>query len=748
MAGVLYRMQLRSSLIPIPRALRVLFALAFFLNYSESMSQFQKASHEKVMSNKLKDEKSPYLQSAAHQPVDWLPWSEEAFQRAKSEDKPILLDIGAVWCHWCHVMDGESYENSEVAKIINDQFIPVKVDRDERPDIDTRYQTAVSTLSGQGGWPLTALLTPDGKVFYGGTYFPPEDRYGRPGLKRILQTLGEKYRSDRAAIVQSAEELFSHLQNATDHSADSLELSESLVDGALSSISNSFDIRNGGFGGAPKFPHASAIEFLLWKHFLTKDEWMSTVIDSTLKMMARGGVYDQLAGGFHRYSTDEKWIVPHFEKMLYDNAELLKNYVHAYQATGDEFFRETALGIISFVKTVLSDQERGGFYASQDADVGMNDDGDYFTWTAEEAKAALSPDEFEVISMYYHLNGAGEMHSSGRHVLHVSWDVGEVADSLKKTVPDVKRLIQSGKEKLLKARLQRKGPFVDTTIYANWNGMMISAYLEAFKAFGEKSYLDFALKTLDRIVEEGVSPDFGVAHSIDSSSPRGLLDDQVQVAAALLDAYEVTGTERYLSLARKIMDRTLAANWDREAGGFFDLPEGDGKVGPLGLPQKPIQDSPTSAANSTAILVLVRLNQVTGEESYRTYVERALKHFAPVCKGYGMFAAAYFHALDVFLNPPAHVVTIGRKDDPRTLALHKTTLQTYRPDKVVQLYDPEAANEGKLPSVVSSMAVNSNVPSTFVCTNFVCAPPAHDAATLETTIKFFGLNTGSVQQTR
>jgi uncharacterized protein YyaL (SSP411 family) len=748
MVDVLSRIQLGSAPSHIPQALCVLFALVFFLNCSESMSQPQKPSHEKTMSNKLKGEKSPYLQSAAHQPVHWLPWGEEAFQRAKNEDKPILLDIGAVWCHWCHVMDGESYENPEVAEIINNQFIPVKVDRDERPEIDSRYQAAVAAISGQGGWPLTALLTPDGKVFYGGTYFPPEDRYGRPGLKRILETLGEKYRSDRAAIVQSSEELYSHLQKAAIRSTDSLELSGALVDSALSSISSSFDIRNGGFGEAPKFPHASAIELLLWKHFLTGDKWMSTVIDSTLKMMARGGVYDQLAGGFHRYSTDERWIVPHFEKMLYDNAELLRNYIHANQATGDEFFKETALSIISFINTVLSDQERGGFYASQDADVGMNDDGDYFTWTTEEAKAALSPDEFEVISMYYHLNGAGEMHASGRHVLYVAWDVAGVADSLKKTIPDVKRLIQSGKEKLLIVRLQRKSPFVDTTIYANWNGMMISAYLDAFKAFGEKSYLDFALKTLNRIMQEGISPEFAVAHSIGSGSPRGLLDDQVQVAAALLDAYEVTGTERYLSLARKIMDRTLTTNWDSEAGGFFDLPQGDGKLGPLGLTQKPIQDSPTSAANSTAILVLVRLNQVTGDESYLTYTERAVKHFAPVCKDYGIFAAAYFHALDVFLNPPAHVVIIGRKDDPRTLALHETALHTYRPDMIVQLYHPDGANGAKLPSVISSMAATSKVPSAFVCTNFLCAPPAHDQATLETTIKSFGLNSGSAQQTR
>jgi uncharacterized protein YyaL (SSP411 family) len=378
----------------------------------------------------------------------------------------------------------------------------------------------------------------------------------------------------------------------------------------------------------------------------------------------------------------------------------------------------------------------------------MNDDGDYFTWMTEEARAALSPEEFETISMYYHLNGTGEMHASGRHVLYVARDVGEVAGSLKKPIPDVKRLIQSGREKLLTVRLQRKSPFVDTTIYANWNGMMISAYLDAFKAFGEKSHLDFALKTLDRIVEEGISPDFAAAHSIGSGSPRGLLDDQVQVAAALLDAYEVIGTERYLSLARKMIDRTLATNWDGEAAGFFDIPQGDGKLAPLGLPQKPIQDSPTSAANSTAMRVLIRLNQITGDESYLTYAEQALKHFGSVCKDYGIFAAAYFHALDVFLNPPAHIVIIGRKDDPRTSALHETALQTYRPDKIVQLYDPEAANEAKLPSVVSSMLASSKVPSAFVCTNFVCAPPALDEAALKATIKSLGVTSGSLGQSR
>lgn len=692
------------------------------------------------MSNELRNEKSPYLQSAAHQPVNWLPWGDEAFLKAKSEDKPILLDIGAVWCHWCHVMDGESYENPEVARIINEHFIPIKVDRDERPDIDARFQTAVRAISSQGGWPLTALLTPDGKVFYGGTYFPPDDRYGRPGLKRVLQTLSEKYRTERAKILESAEELYSNLKKTGESSTNGTELSETFVDSALSGISNAFDIRNGGFGASPKFPHASAIEFLLWRYSLTGQKWMLMIVDSTLKAMAKGGVYDQLAGGFHRYSSDERWIVPHFEKMLYDNAEPLKNYVHAYQATGEEFFKETALGIISFVNTVLSDQEHGGFYASQDADISMNDDGDYFTWAREEAEKVLSPEEFEVASMRFHLNGAGEMHSSDRHVLYVARDAREIADSLKRSESEVRSLIQSGKLKLLKARLQRKAPFVDPTVYANWNGMMISAYLEAYKAFNQDAHLEFALKTLERIINEGVSPTFDVAHSVGQVSKSSYLEDQVQVSSALLDAYEVTGTEKFFSLAERILGRTIERYWDQEARGFLDLPRGDRTMAVFELPNKPIQDSPSSAANAVAILALIRLNQFTEQDSHRSVAEKALKYFAPICKDYGIFAAAYFHALDVFLNPPPHIVVIGDKNNSRTIELREAALRTYRPNTVVQFYDPKVSSAAKLPSVVASMIASADQPVAYVCTSFVCAPPAYDAATLAKTLKSFGIH--------
>ena len=318
--------------------------------------------------SRLKNSASPYLRSAAHQPVAWYEWGEEAFARARAEDKPILLDIGAVWCHWCHVIDRESYENPEVAELINRLFIPVKVDRDERPDVDARYQAAVSAISGQGGWPLTGFLTPEGKPFFGGTYFPPEDAMGRPGFKRILSTIAEAYKNRRAEVERAAGALADAVAQAETFTGARARFDARVADDLVDSIVRLFDLRNGGFGQTPKFPHPSALELLLERYQTSREKHMLTVVESTLEKMGRGGVYDQLAGGFHRYSVDERWLVPHFEKMSYDNSELLKNYLHGYQVTGKSFFREVAEGIIGWVNEVLSDQARGGFYASQDAD--------------------------------------------------------------------------------------------------------------------------------------------------------------------------------------------------------------------------------------------------------------------------------------------------------------------------------------------------------------------------------------------
>ncbi|MBI3671137.1 MAG: thioredoxin domain-containing protein, partial [Acidobacteria bacterium] len=456
--------------------------------------------------SRLKNSASPYLRSAAHQPVDWYEWGEEAFARARAEDKPILLDIGAVWCHWCHVIDRESYENPEIAALINQLFVPVKVDRDERPDVDARYQAAISAISGQGGWPLTGFLTSDGKPFFGGTYFPPEDAMGRPGFQRILLTIAEAYKNRRAEVDKAANALAEAVAQAETFAGAQASFDARVVDGMVDSIVRMFDLRNGGFGQAPKFPHPAALDLLLERYQATREKHMLVVAETTLEKMGRGGVYDQLAGGFHRYSVDERWQVPHFEKMSYDNSELLKNFLHGYQVTQKPFFRDVAEGIIGWVNAVLSDQQRGGFYASQDADYSLEDDGDYFTWTLDELRNALAPEEARVMELYYDVEARGEMHHNpAKNVLWIAREPGEIAATLGMSEADARLSVARAKGKMLAARLPRPTPYVDTTLYVVWNAMFASAYLETYRVLGGatgENCREFALRTLDRILAE------------------------------------------------------------------------------------------------------------------------------------------------------------------------------------------------------------------------------------------------------
>ena len=420
-----------------------------------------------------------------HQPIQWHEFGNEAFAAARAADKPVLLDIGAVWCHWCHVMDRESYEDAEVAAIVNEHYIAVKVDRDERPDIDSRYQVAVASLTGQGGWPLTAFLTSDGKPFYGGTYFPPADGYGRPSFKRVLLSIAAAYREKRGDVTEQAHMVESAISRSESFSSADWKVSATVIDAIVESARSMFDEANGGFGNAPKFPHPAALD-LVMDQFLrrsnsgSREDELRPIFVHTLERMARGGVYDQLAGGFHRYSVDEQWIVPHFEKMCYDNSELLKNYVHAYRATGDEFFAGVARDVIRWMDEWLSDRARGGFYASQDADFSMDDDGDYFTWTLAEAKSELSDDEAAVATLYYNIQDHGNMHHNpAKNVLYVASRLDSIAQRLSIPENETRALLAAARKKMYAARLLRPTPYVDKTIYAGWNAMCVSAYLEA-----------------------------------------------------------------------------------------------------------------------------------------------------------------------------------------------------------------------------------------------------------------------------
>ncbi|HYT18093.1 MAG TPA: DUF255 domain-containing protein, partial [Thermoplasmata archaeon] len=399
--------------------------------------------------NRLSRESSTYLKGAAHQPVQWYPWGEDAFRRAKELDRPILLDIGATWCHWCHVIDRESYEDSDLASVINENFVAIKVDRDERPDIDARYQQAVGAIAGQGGWPLTAFLTPDGKVFYGGTYFPPKDAYGRPSFRRVLLAMADAYRTNKADTLKEAEALHRALAEGRVSLVEEGAVNEAMLKESLDSLRGQFDPVNGGIAGQQKFPHPGTMEWVMARYHRTREEGLQKIFARTLSSMAKGGVYDQIGGGFHRYSTDPRWIVPHFEKMLYDNAGLLTNYVHAWQLTRDPLYRETAEGILAWSEEVLSDRQRGGYFASQDADVGLDDDGDYFTWTLDELKVAVNADEARVLALYFEVATRGEMHHDPKkNVLFVDQEPDAIAKSIGMSSDRVRELIASGKRKL------------------------------------------------------------------------------------------------------------------------------------------------------------------------------------------------------------------------------------------------------------------------------------------------------------
>jgi len=697
--------------------------------------------------NSLARASSAYLRSAMHQPIRWHEWGEEAFALAAQENKPMLLDIGAVWCHWCHVMDRESYDDPEIAAIVNEHFVAVKVDRDERPDIDSRYQVAVQAVSGQGGWPLTAFLTPDGKPFYGGTYFPPKDGYGRPSFRRVLLSIANAYKEKHGDVVEQAAMVETAIAQSESFAGRDGRVSKNVIAAVQESALKMFDSEHGGFGQAPKFPHPAALDLLIERYARSKDEKLREVILTTLRHMANGGVYDQLAGGFHRYSVDERWVVPHFEKMCYDNSELLKNYVHGYQATGDDFFADVARDIIRWMDEWLSDRERGGFYASQDADISMDDDGDYFTWTPDEARAVLTSGEFEAAALRYDINDIGEMHHNpAKNVLFVRASVDEIARRMNLTTGQVQALLASAKKKIYAARLQRPTPFIDKTVYAGWNSLCISAYLEAAKVFDAPDARRFALRSLDRVLAEAWKPQSGLLlHVVAYSDPEaalrevsGLLDDYAFTALACLDAYEATADLTYFKFAHAITDALIKRFYDSTGGGFFDSePATDGKsLGVMATRRKPLQDSPTPAGNPMAAIALIRMHHYTGDGAYRDKAEQTLEAFAGVAEQFGIFAATYGIAAIHYLEDPLQAVVLGQDEiDSHANQLHAAANQPFAFNKTtLQLAVNQAVAENLPPVLAATIPhlpqLASGKSFAVLCSGTSCQPPVTDASEL------------------
>ena len=691
-------------------------------------------AHIASASNRLSTARSAYLLSAAHQPIHWRPWGDEPFAAARGEDKPILLDIGAVWCHWCHVMDGESYEDPALATFLNEQFISVKVDRDERPDVDARYQRAVQAITGQGGWPLTAFLTPEGEVFYGGTYFPPDGKYGRPGFRSVLEQVLNVYRTQRDRVGAQGAAIRRLLEEHLDEAAPG-PVSPALLKEAVEGIARLFDVRHGGFGSQPKFPHPVAVTFLLHRWYAEPAAPVREMIDRTLVGMARGGIHDQLGGGFHRYSVDARWIVPHFEKMSYDNAELLKAYLDGYTAFGTPEYAEVARGIVRWARFVLADPG-GGYAASQDADVGLHDDGDYFTWTLEEAAAVLSEDELAVAASYYDIGTAGEMHHNhGKNVLFVADTIPAIALRLRRSEGETSALLRSALEKLLAARNGRTAPFVDRTRYACWNGMMAGAMIRAGVVLGDDWALSHGLLTLTRLGRESPEPD-AVPHT--PAGIGGLLDDQVQVAYAALDAFEATGDDVWLEWGAALMNRVWTRHWDETGGGLFDTARGQAGEGLLPTGAKPVQDAPTPSPNGVAGLVCARLHELTGEPRWAERRDALVGAFAGRAGELGLYGATYLLAVDWCLHPATHLVIVeGEGEANRGLAdrMHRRVLSTFFPRRVVQRVKSEGATSRALPPAMAGMLQAGRATRGYACVGTSCQTPASNEREWEETLE-------------
>jgi hypothetical protein len=741
--------------------------------------------------NSLARASSAYLRSAMHQPIQWHEWGPGAFAAAQRDNKPMLLDIGAVWCHWCHVMDRESYDDPEIAAIVNQHFIAVKVDRDERPDIDSRYQVAVQAVSGQGGWPLTAFLTPDGKPFYGGTYFPPNDGYGRPSFRRVLLSIANAYKEKSNDVVEQAAMVEAALARSESFAGKDGRVSASVIKAIETSALRMFDPQHGGFGQAPKFPHPSALDLLIDRYARaatgaelrsagqpgaavpTQDHALRDLIVTTLEHMANGGVYDQLAGGFHRYSVDERWVVPHFEKMCYDNSELLKNYVHAYQATGEVFFADVARDMIRWMDEWLSDRERGGFYGSQDADISMDDDGDYFTWTLDEARAVLTEEEAQIAALHYDINEVGEMHHNpAKNVLYVRASLEEISQRMKLAPERVRELLASAKKKMYAARLLRPTPYVDKTVYVGWNSLCVSAYLEAAKVLDLPEARRFALRSLDRVLAEAwrhsshgaeeagksarstqassiqahsTSANSTLAHVVSYSDPAavhrevaGMLEDYAFTALACLDAYEATADLSYYRYARAITDAMIARFYDPTSGGFFDseaAPDGQ-SLGVLATRRKPLQDSPTPAGNPMAAIALLRLHHYTGAAGYRDQAEATLEAFAGIVEQFGIFAATYGTAAVHFMESPKQVVIIAEDGDGDAAAkLQAAAAAPFACTKsTLRLASNQAVSENLPPGLAATIphlpALGRGKSFAVLCSGSTCQPPIFDAAEL------------------
>ncbi len=672
------------------------------------------------MTNRLANETSPYLLQHKDNPVDWYPWGKEALQMAKEENKPIFLSVGYSACHWCHVMEHESFENPAIAEIMNEHFINIKVDREERPDIDEIYMNAVQMLTGQGGWPMSVFLTPDLKPFYGGTYFPPQDMYGRPGFATVLHSIADAWGKRREDIVHSADQITEQIQHAFTIAGEDKDINLETVDMGCQQVMSRFDKYFGGFGGAPKFPHSMDISLLLRYHHRTGNEEALHAGTYSLDKMAYGGIYDQVGGGFHRYATDNRWLIPHFEKMLYDNALLAITYTEAYQITKTPLYEKTVRETLNYVLREMTSPD-GGFYSSQDAD-SEGEEGKFFVWTPKQIIDVLGEETGRIVNTYYDVTESGNF-EHGASVLSVPKDEETVAKEFNLSVDELKRIMNEADQKLFETREQRVKPGRDEKILTDWNGLMISAMAFAGNVLQEQTYTDtaesackFAINTLWDTETKRLwhTTKEGKTHT------NGFLSDYANLAAGMLDTYEAAQDPQWLEYAIQITDAMIENFWDKENGGFFFT--GNNHEELIARTKDPM-DNALPSGNSIAVMNLLRLSEMTGNQAYREKAHQTFAAFSNMISQMPSAFAQMLSAMNFHLSSPKEIV-LSAEESAHVRDFQSALFNAFLPNKVViyntdkhreTLSEYTAIAEGKTPLNGSAAA--------YVCEKFSCKLP-------------------------
>ncbi len=669
--------------------------------------------------NRLANETSPYLLQHAGNPVDWYPWGEEAFAKARAEDKPVLLSIGYSACHWCHVMEHESFEDEAIAALMNENFVSIKVDREERPDLDEIYMNAVQLLIKRGGWPMTVFLTPEGKPFFGGTYYPPEDRQGMPGFPRVLKAVAEAYRNKPQDVARNVDQIVAALDRMSVLNLTGGELNVELVTRGAEGLTPAYDANHGGFGRAPKFPNPGVFNMFLRAYRLSGNRRYLEMITETLRKMAEGGMYDQLGGGFHRYSVDDKWLVPHFEKMLYDNGQLAQVYAEAYRITKDGFFKRIVEETLEYVLREMC-QPEGGFYSAQDAD-SEGEEGKFFVWTREQVLEFLGKEHGEIFCRFYDVSDLGNF--EGKNILHPILTVEQAAKYFKKDEQEIESVLAGARARLFEEREKRIKPFRDEKVIVSWNGLMLSGVAAAYAITGDARIREAGARTVDfiftRMFDKGL-----LLHTYKDGQAKllGYLDDYAFLIAGLLDLFEATHEVELLERAKALARTMVDEFWDGTNGGFFYTGKSHEQ---LISRTKPGFDHSIPSGNSVAALVLVRLHHYTGEQDLLERAEKVLRlHYDNMAREpFGL--ATMLGALDFHLSKPAEIVMVAGRDDPDARGIVQQVQDSYLPNKTLQWVSPDARLEEISPLLEGKSQVGSK-PTVYVCRNFTCAPPVTD----------------------